>query len=432
MDCKVIAILISGMKVLDPKEMEERRNKRVKKHIKKRRKRIFLPLILFLLAVYVVGSLVVPLPPLQMKIDDVKPPTYAPATMPWPRYGQTAIGAVGYGLLEKNGEEKPLPTASMAKVITAVAVLKVKPIEPGAKPEVITLTAQDEVIYNQYLEEGQSVVPVEAGEQLTQYQALQALLLPSANNMANTLVRWAFGSEEEYLAFVNPFVLTLGMNNTRVADSSGFSPKTVSTAVDLTKLAEIAMNHPVVAEIVGQQQADLPVAGTVYNYNKLLGQEGIIGIKTGTTDEAGGCFLFSAKRKIDEHTSVTVVGAIMGAPNRAYAIEDARPLLDEAFKNFKIQTPIQTNQVVGTITQSGGRQVPVLVRQGIRAAQWVAQPPRIEVIQNTLTDRISEGAEVGKIKVQVGNMTHEVPLTAGGTIQPQPLLWRLRHAAGYL
>jgi serine-type D-Ala-D-Ala carboxypeptidase (penicillin-binding protein 5/6) len=180
------------MKVLDPKELEQRRQKRVKKHKTKRRRRLLLPCTIAVLLVYILGSVLVPLPSLQVAIDDVRLPNATTVSMPWPAYGQAAIGAVGYGLLETHGAQKQLPTASIAKVITAVAVLKVKPIEPHASPAMIQITDVDAAMYDRFWREGQSVVPVKAGTQLTQYQALQALLLPSANNMAEILVRWAF------------------------------------------------------------------------------------------------------------------------------------------------------------------------------------------------------------------------------------------------
>ncbi len=428
----MLAILISSMKVLDPKELEERRQRRVKEHKTKHRRRMLLPFTLAVLVVYIIGSLLIPLPPLQVNIDEVRLPNTTPVSMPWPAYGQAAIGAVGYGLLETHGAQKQLPIASIAKVITAVAVLKVKPIEPNAAHEMIQITEVDEAIYDRFWREGQSVVPVEAGISLTQHQALQALLLPSANNMAEILVRWAFGSSENYVTFVNPFVKTLGMTQTQIADASGFSSQTVSTASDLAKLAEIAMNHPVISEIVGQSQADIPVAGTIYNYNRQLGQAGINGIKTGNTDEAGGCYLFSAKRQVAGGEFVTVVGAIMGAPDRERAISDTLPLLDEAFKNFQPVVLIQTNQEVGKVSQEGGDKVSIVVRQGLTVLQWVAQKPTVEVIENALSSKITTDTDVGKLKFHVGNMVHEVSLTTQGSIQPQSLLWRIKHAGGYL
>jgi serine-type D-Ala-D-Ala carboxypeptidase (penicillin-binding protein 5/6) len=420
------------MKILEPKELEQRRHSRANKHKAKRRKRSAVPFICFILAVYVVFAVLIPAPALVAETTPVKLPPTGSVSMPWPSYGEAAIGAVGYGLLAQNGEQKPLPMASIAKIITAVAVLKVHPIQPGTKGETITLGAQDVATYRQYIAQDQSVIEVRDGEQLTEYQALQALLLPSANNMADALVRWAFGSSDEYLTFVNPFVGTLGMKNTRIADASGFSPKTVSTAVDLAKLAEIAMNHPVIAEIVNQAQADLPVAGIVYNVNKLIGHGGVVGIKTGNTDEAGGCYMFSAKRKIDGTTSVTVVGAIMGAPDLATAIDSSLPLLDEAFKNFTVTKPVETNQIVGTLSQLGGKKVPIIVHQGVSVVGWVAQKMGVEVKTHAQPTQVAAGDNVGMITLQVGDMTYEMPLIAADSIASHSVVWRVRHAGGYL
>lgn len=422
------------MKVLEPKELEARRHKRTKKQQSKKRKRSAAPFILAVLVVYSLVSLLVPLPALKAETSAVKLAPAGSVSMPWPGYGQAAVGAVGYGLLAQNGEEKPLPMASVAKVITAVAVLKVHPIQPGTQGETLTLTKEDVATYNKYIAEGQSVVPVEVGEQLTEYQALQALLLPSANNMADALVRWAFGSAEDYLTFVNPFVVTLGMAHTHIADASGFSSQTTSTAIDLAKLAEIAMNHPSIAEIVAQAQADLPVAGTVYNVNSMVGHDGVVGIKTGNTDEAGGCYLFAAKRKIDNTNAVTVVGAIMGAPDLPTAINDSLPLLNEAFKNFKVTQPIATNSIVGRLSQAGGRQVPIIVHQGPSVVAWVAQNPQAKIDMNALpnTTHVAAGDTVGNLALSVGNMTYNTPLIAADSIAPRSVFWRLRHAGGYL
>lgn len=420
------------MRVLEPKELEKRRHHRAKKQKTKRRKRSAAPFILLLLAVYVTAALVIPLPALQAETSVPKLPPAGSVSLPWPGYGHAALGAVGHGVLAQNGEQKPLPMASIAKVVTAVAVLKVKPIQPGTNGETLTITREDVATYNRYIAEGQSVIRVEAGEQLTQYQALQALLLPSANNMADVLVRWAFGSQEEYITFVNPFTKTLGMEKTTIADASGFSPRTVSTALDLTKLAEIAMNHPVIAEIVAQPQADLPVAGIVYNVNNQLGSGGIVGIKTGNTDEAGGCYMFAATRKIDDANSVTVVGTIMGAPDLATAIADSMPILDEAFKNFNVIKPVETNQVVGKLSQTGGGDVSIVVHQGASVVSWIAQAPRVELTTNAQPTHVVAGDKVGTLTLFVGNMTHEMPLVAADTIPPHSVLWRLRHAGGYL
>lgn len=422
--------LKSIMHMVEGKELEQRRVQRAKKRAVKKRRRLLLPACLVIIATYIAAALVVPLEPLRVQMDTINLPAPQGVSLPWPGYGQSAVGAVGYGLLASHGDQKPLPIASVAKVITAVAVLKVRPIGAGSHGDTITISAADVDTYNKYVAQDQSVIQVKVGEQLTEYQALQALLLPSANNMANILVVWAFGSMDNYLAFANPFTKTLGMKNTVIADASGFSPRTTSTADDLTKLAEIAMNQPAVAEIVRQSQADLPVAGTVFNVNKLVGHDGIVGIKTGNTDEAGGCYLYAVQRKLDQNHSVTVVGSIVGAPDLSHAINDALPVINETFKNFAVTTPLHANDRVGTISQPGGGSVPVLVRRGVAVVGWKNLPMKADLSSISLKSHISTGDEVGDVRLRFGTMSYDVPVMAGGTVSSHTLLWRLRHFAG--
>lgn len=408
-----------------------RRARRVHTLKRKRRRRGWLPGLVVLILIYVLVVAVIPPAALQARNLPVTLPNQPSVGIPWPNYGQAAIGAVGFGLLAQHGDPKPLPMASVAKVVTALAVLKQRPIIEGQPTGIITITADDVATYKQYLSEGQSYVPVEVGEQLTQYQALQALLLPSANNIADILARWAFGSQLNYLEFVNPFTKTLGLKNTTLTDASGFSPQTVSTAEDLTLLAEIAMNTPIIAEIVSQPQADLPVAGTVYNVNRLVGHNGIIGIKTGNTDEAGGCYLFSVRRTVAEQ-EVTLVGAIMGAPNLSQSIDDALPLIESSFKAFAVTTPIHTSQIVGEINQPGGKRTPIVVRQGLTLLAWGDQKPDVKVKINGLGSSVKQNEEVGNMEVNLGNMSYTLPLVAADSLPRPSLGWRIRHVGGYL
>ena len=71
------------------------------------------------------------------------------------------------------------------------------------------------------------------------------------------------------------------------------------------------MRLPVFASIVGTPSATLPVAGTVHNTNTLLGRDGFVGVKTGSTTAAGGCFAFRAIRWIDG-TRTTITGVVLG------------------------------------------------------------------------------------------------------------------------
>jgi len=158
-------------------------------------------------------------------------------------------------------------------------------------------------------------VSIAAGEQLTERQALQALLLPSANNIAAVLARWDAGSTDQFVARMNATARSLGMTNTRYTDPSGYDDATVSTAADQVRVVDRAMRLPAFASIVATPSTTLPVAGTVQNTNTLLGHDGFVGVKTGSTDAAGGCFAFRAIRWIDGKRT-TITGVVLGQPSR--------------------------------------------------------------------------------------------------------------------
>ena len=203
--------------------------------------------------------------------------------------------------------------ASVAKVMTAYLVLLDHPLPLGQDGPTVTLSDADVADTDRRREREESVVSVDAGERLTERQALQALLLPSANNIAAVLARWDAGSTERFVARMNATARSLGMTHTRYTDPSGYDDATVSTAADQVRIVDRAMRLTAFASIVATPSATLPVAGTVHNTNTLLGQDGFVGVKTGSDDAAGGCFAFRAIRWIDgKRTAIT--GVVLGEP----------------------------------------------------------------------------------------------------------------------
>ncbi|HYG83924.1 MAG TPA: D-alanyl-D-alanine carboxypeptidase [Verrucomicrobiae bacterium] len=246
----------------------------------------------------------------------------------WPATGQAAIGSLEDGLLARSSpNEIARPIASMAKVITALAIMEKQPLELGQSGLPYTLTVEDVVNYHQYVAKNGSVVPVYEGMVLTQYQAMQAMLIVSGNNMADTLVKRIFGSMEAYTSYAQDMVQRMGLHQIVVADASGYSPATIGTPSEVVALGIAALKNPVIAEIVAQPEAWLPDIGHIKNTNKLLGTEGVIGIKTGTTDEAGSCLLFAARHTNKDGQNITIVGVVMGNPNLRSLYTDSRQLL---------------------------------------------------------------------------------------------------------
>jgi serine-type D-Ala-D-Ala carboxypeptidase (penicillin-binding protein 5/6) len=233
----------------------------------------------------------------------------------WPAHGQAAFIETGRSRVQVGPNQHAAAIASLAKVMTAHLVLRDHPLRLDQEGPTITLTDADVADTDRRRGRNESVVSIVAGEQLTERQALQALLLPSANNIAAVLARWDAGSEEQFVARMNATARSLGMTHTRYTDPSGYDNATVSTAADQVRIVDRAMRQPVFASIVATPSATLPVAGTVRNTDTLLGHAGFEGVKTGSTAAAGGCFAFRAIRWIDGKRT-TITGVVMGQPGQ--------------------------------------------------------------------------------------------------------------------
>jgi D-alanyl-D-alanine carboxypeptidase (penicillin-binding protein 5/6) len=233
-------------------------------------------------------------------------------TTAWPASGQAAV-QIGHSQVQAGPNQHAAAIASVAKVMTAYVVLHDHPLQPGQDGPTITLTDADVADTDVRAGRDESVVPVAAGEQLTERQALQALLLPSANNIAAVLARWDAGSADRFVARMNATARSLGMTHTRYTDPSGYDDATVSTAADQVRIVQRAMRLPVFASIVATPSVTLPVAGTVRNTDTLLGHDGFVGVKTGSDEAAGGCFAFRAIRWIDGNRT-TITGVVLGQP----------------------------------------------------------------------------------------------------------------------
>src|SRR5580704_1296899 len=241
------------------------------------------------------------------------------AAVSWPADGVSAADISGFGLVVGPGATQPVPIASVAKVMTAYVVLHDHPLPSGGSGRDIAVQPPEAAAYPSQARDDDSLVPVTAGERLTERQALEALLLPSADNMAWILARWDAGSQAAFAARMNATARRLGMSGTTYTDPSGLDPSTTSTAADQVRLGMAAMRVPALAAIVAKSTAVVPVAGVVRNYNTLLGQDGIAGLKTGSTRAAGGCVLIAAWHKASGRKTLIVV-ATFGQPGTAETI----------------------------------------------------------------------------------------------------------------
>ena len=353
-------------------------------------------------------------------------PGSAPA-LPWPTGGQATVAVSGVGILGSSGSSAPVPIASLTKVMTAYVILADHPLAGGSQGPPITMTQADVAAYTFGAAQNESVARVAAGENLSEHQALEAALVASANNVAVALARWDAGSEAAFVQKMNAEAARLGMSATHYADSTGLSGASVSNAANQVVLAERAMANPVFAGIVGEASIDLPVAGTLYNYDYLVGHSGIVGIKTGSTIQAGGCFLFAAHRAVLGKDQL-VIGAVLGQHGPSIleaALTAGQRLVDGvagALRPIAVSLP---SSEVGRIGVPWGHETTVRAGGGAVFLGWPGMAVKVTVTHVPLKAPLAAGQQVGTVTYRVGTQIVSRPATVDGPVPRPSLSWRL-------
>lgn len=374
-----------------------------------------------------------PVPPI-VGVKTLKTKASINTPLEWPVIGsaQASIGAAGYGLLATDGQQTEQPTASTAKLVTALMVLKKYPLTIGqTTTPVITLGPADVTIYKAYLAEDGSVAAVTAGEQISEYQALQAMLLPSANNIADSLAIWSYGSLVNYAVAANSYLASIGLKNTVIgADASGFLPSSVSTASNLTELGLDALQNPVIAQIVDEKQTIIPVAGTIYNVNQLLGQDGIVGIKTGNSDQAGGVYVFAANdevNKVSPRHNVLIVGTVEGAPTLANSFTIGEQLINFAENTFSQTIVATVNQQVGYYDVPWYKNnVEAVAQSQLTSINWSTNYPKPVIILNNIHGSKLNGTSVGTISEWRTSTNYDISnVVLSRNVSSAPWWWRI-------
>ena len=383
---------------------------------------------------YVVVQLVRPVPPVTATVS--VPATIIPgkpARLAWPSQGESAIGVEGSGLLQTHGAQTETPLASVTKLMTAYLVLRDHPLPTGtATGPSITITPTDVAIYKRDLKTGDSVVAVKAGERISERQALEALLIPSGDNIATLLADWDAGSESAFVAEMNAAARHLGLANTHYTGASGVEPGTVSTAASQVKLAMVDMAIPAFREIVGMAQVVLPVAGLQYNVDALLGKDGIVGVKTGFTTSAGACFVFAADTKIDG-TPETVVGGIFrqfGTAKQPSALTQAfdatKALVRSADRALVRARVVRPGEVLGHLDAPWTGSIALEASHGVSVTGLPGQHVRTTVVLPARTSApVPAGHHLGTAVVELGDRRIAVPLVTSRALPSVSVGWRL-------
>ncbi|MFZ6992103.1 D-alanyl-D-alanine carboxypeptidase family protein [Curtobacterium sp. RRHDQ66] len=378
--------------------------------------------VLVLAVGYLVAAAVVPFSPASATTTSYAAPTSSLPALTFPSYGATAVEAPGFPeSLRTSGDTKQRSIASISKVVTALVVLDAKPLSQGQAGPTIAFTPEMEGLYAQYLAQNGEVAPMPSGLRLSEYQTLQVMLMKSANNYAGSLALWAFGSMDAYKKAAASWLDEHGLDETSIQEPTGLDAKNVSTATDLVDLGKLALANPVVKEVVGTKQATIPNVGDIENSNKLLGIDGVEGIKTGTLDEAGACLLFAATYQRGGK-AVTVIGAMLGGQDHDALDADIQRLLHSVADNFHVVTLTHAGQTFGTYSTPWKDETDAVTKSASEVLVW----GKTTVTATTKLDAVTlgtKGERIGRVRFTISD--HDpvtVPLVLEQAI-PDPGIW---------
>ncbi|RNG16697.1 D-alanyl-D-alanine carboxypeptidase [Streptomyces botrytidirepellens] len=375
-----------------------------------RRVKIWTPLVLLLVVLVAIAQAVRPLPDPELTLTADE--SYAfkgdKLAMPWSGEGQSAAEVEGVGSLGTSGAQKPVPIASVTKVMTAYVVLKNHPLKAGAEGPRIKI---DATAAEESGSADESRASVEEGQKFTQHQLLQLLLINSSNNIARLLARWDAGSLDAFTKKMNDAAKSLGMKNTTYTDPSGLKETTKSTAEDQLKLAKAAMQSEAFREVVATPNTQIPgLDGKIYNNNNLLVKPGVIGIKTGSSTPAGGALMWGAVRTIDGKKQ-RILGVVL--EQRAPTTLDASLQLAQT-ESYKLITTVQDaltsatvikkGDVVGQVDDGLGGTTPVVATKDLKAVGWAGLNVDIKIGDGgkTIPHTAKAGTVVGEVTVGSG------------------------------
>lgn len=228
-------------------------------------------------------------------------------------------------ILYGKNEHERLPMASTTKIMTAIILVE----------NVSDLSKEIEVVKEAAMVGGSSL-ELKTGDKITYEGLLYGLLLCSGNDAAAQIAISMAGSIEEFADLMNAKAYSLGLKDTHFITPHGLDEEGhYTTAYELAVIADYALNMQKIAEVVSTKNYTIAVNGyprALTNTNELLGYlEGVNGVKTGFTHNAGRCLVTSAIR--DNFNIITVV---LGADTKKIRTRDSINLIEYVYKNYKL------------------------------------------------------------------------------------------------
>jgi D-alanyl-D-alanine carboxypeptidase (penicillin-binding protein 5/6) len=323
-------------------------------------------------------------------------------------------GATGEVLASRNSNER-MPIASITKLMTVLVALKHLKLN-----DTVTVTPAAARV-------GEERIPLHAGERITVRDLLAGALIQSANDAADALAAAAAGGNiATFVGWMNERAQQLGLRDTHFVRPDGLdAPGHVSSARDVAVLARVAMHLPIVRTLV-RMRNDSIENGTVplHTWNDLLGVfPGLIGVKTGHTDNAGWCEVAAAQRN-----GYTIYAVILGSPTRAQRNSDLDRLLAWGVSQYRTLRLVAAQPYAWAAAPYGRARIALVARtplvRVVRAGRAVTAKI---VVPAAVSLPVVRGQRLGRIEVFEGRrLLGSRPLLAARSVAKPGFGGRLR------
>lgn len=351
------------------------------------------------------------------------------ASVAWPEDAASAgYAVVGVeGAMATSGSESAHPMASITKLATVLIVLDAHPIEGASRGAEIVLDGDDVNAQGRAIAENAPIAPVFDGMVVTQRDLIEWSLVDSAGNAVWSLANWAFGSIDGFLAAADAWAARNGLEQTSLADPAGLSAQSVSSAPDLTRIALLAVQDPVVLSTLQLPSVRIPGIGTAPNTNRILGEGDVDGGKTGTL-KVWGRNLFITATRIIEGEPRRVVAVIMGTITADAIDAQMLALVESLWDDFERREVLPAGTLVAEYVAPWGERVEATTSVALEAESFGSLVPVPSASVAAAVEAEAPRRQVGEATV-VGwsGETDSTPVRTDGMLDGPDLGWRFAH-----
>jgi serine-type D-Ala-D-Ala carboxypeptidase (penicillin-binding protein 5/6) len=312
-----------------------------------------------------------------------------------------------------------VPIASITKLMTVLVAL-----DHAQWNDVVRVRADAADV-------GESTVNLRAGERITVGDLVKAALIQSANDAADALADYiGDGNDAAFIKLMNAKAGTLGLTRTHFTRPDGLDARGhYSTALDVTRLAEAAMEIPRIRAVVRLRTSSISGGRRLHTWNDLLGVfRGLYGVKTGHTSGAGWCEVAAVRRG-----GVTLYTTVLGSPTRSQRNTDLASLLRWGVSRYRSVWVVQPKRVYLSAAVGYGKDaVPIVAAQGVARSVRIDRPLVERVIAPAALDLpVARGQRVGEVRVFSGKrLVARRPLVAQRSVSRPGLGGRIGFYAG--